>query len=486
MTAQVLALYYFFFFTVFILFDYFLSSFLYYYNLYQTQQKLLLTTQNNESFTQVLHKSMTTFTLPGLLVRTPEQFVLRRRDLYFLKNVYRNLSPSALLLTQWMAQTLRAADFNHQDRKIAYLSTLKTAFDTQSHFFKTYKHPYHLVTSSPWPFIVSLSLMGVTFGGVLYMHQITLGGLTLLIGLISLLFTMFCWFRDIVREGTFEGHHTLLVQRGLKAGMILFIVSEVMFFFSFFWGFFHSSLAPAIQIGGIWPPKGINVFNPWEIPLLNTLILLTSGASVTWAHFAVRSRLTRWLSLESLDRVFQANEYDRNYFVAKMYELNNSSNISASTLNKVLMSINFFLSTSGSVVDAYRSQKPLTSFSPLLPSQLTIASVLKRSRHDMLFALAVTVFLGLVFTVIQFFEYKHATFTISDSVYGSTFFLTTGFHGVHVIVGTLLLIVCFIRGYRYHFTRTHHVGLESAIWYWHFVDVVWLGLYISIYHWGGL
>jgi heme/copper-type cytochrome/quinol oxidase subunit 3 len=434
-------------------------------------------------------KNKTMLPISGFFLRTPEQFVLRRRDLYFLKSTYRKLSPSALLLTQWMAQTLRAADFNHQDRKKTYLSTLKKAFDTQTNLFKTYKHPYHLVTSSPWPFIVSLSLMGVTFGGVLYMHQIALGGLTLMFGLISLLFTMFCWFRDIVREGTFEGQHTLLVQRGLKAGMILFIVSEVMFFFSFFWGFFHSSLAPAIQIGGIWPPKGIHVFNPWEIPLLNTLILLTSGASVTWAHFAVRSKLTRWLTSRSFDRSFPANDYDRTYFVAKMYQLGEPSKVSAATTEKVLVTLNFFLATSSAVVKAYhqgQTKGSSVSLAGYLPSQLVVSSVLKRSRHDMLFSLGVTIFLGFVFTVIQFFEYKHATFTISDSVYGSTFFLTTGFHGVHVIVGTLLLLVCFIRGYRYHFTRTHHIGLESAIWYWHFVDVVWLGLYISIYHWGGL
>jgi len=113
------------------------------------------------------------------------------------------------------------------------------------------------------------------------------------------------------------------------------------------------------------------------------------------------------------------------------------------------------------------------------------SQIFKRSRHDFLIALLVTIFFGLIFTLIQYYEYKHATFSISDSVYGSTFFLTTGFHGLHVIIGTLLLIVCFFRGLKYHFTRTHHVGLESAIWYWHFVDVVWLGLYISIYHWGG-
>jgi heme/copper-type cytochrome/quinol oxidase subunit 3 len=112
-------------------------------------------------------------------------------------------------------------------------------------------------------------------------------------------------------------------------------------------------------------------------------------------------------------------------------------------------------------------------------------SLFQTSRHFVLLGLFLTIFLGLIFTIIQFFEYKYASFTISDGIYGSTFYLTTGFHGIHVIIGTLFLIVCWFRMYCYHFTTQHHVGLESAIWYWHFVDVVWLGLYLSIYHWGG-
>jgi ubiquinol-cytochrome c reductase cytochrome b subunit len=380
---------------------------------------------------------------------------------------------------------------------------------------KVARHPFHLVNVSPWPFLVSISVFALTIGIVLYFHRFQVGEITLFLGLISLGITMSCWFRDIIREGTFEGHHTLLVQKGLKLGMILFIISEIMLFFSFFWAFFHSSLSPAIQIGGIWPPKGIITFNPWEIPLLNTVILLTSGITVTWAHYAVRSRHMRSIvhTYNPLRYAGKLSRYlhrarklrhQRDYFWVRRlgvfrkfkrfipqfpYELG---------LWQTLRKMNFFLAFSS---DFYQEAKPpksiqpltrvlaLAPFKPLHDSLWLIRSFflsfLHHSRQDLIVALGLTIFLGLIFTCIQYYEYKFAPFTLSDSVYGSTFYLTTGFHGLHVIIGTIFLIVCIIRAYKYHFTNTHHTGLESAIWYWHFVDVVWLGLYISIYHWGG-
>jgi cytochrome c oxidase subunit 3 len=261
---------------------------------------------------------------------------------------------------------------------------------------KTY-HGYHLVDNSPWPLLGAISALTTAIGAAMSMHGYKFGPIVLIFGLLSVMYTMFVWWRDVIREATFEGHHTTVVQRGLRYGMLLFILSEVMFFFAFFWAYFHASLAPAIEIGSIWPPKAINAFNPWEVPLLNTLVLLNSGVSCTWAHEAIRLG----------------------------------------------------------------------------------------DRKNAIFALSVTVILGLSFTALQLMEYAIAPFNISDSVYGSTFYMTTGFHGAHVIIGTIFLFVCLIRVIKYHFTMKHHFGFEAAAWYWHFVDVVWMFLFICVYWWGG-
>lgn len=232
----------------------------------------------------------------------------------------------------------------------------------------------------------------------MYMHSYQGGARLLSLGLILILYTMFVWWRDVLRESTLEGHHTKVVQDGLRYGFILFIVSEVLFFFAFFWASFHSSLSPTVEIGSCWPPKGILVLDPWAIPFLNTPILLSSGAAVTWAHHAI----------------------------------------------------------------------------------------LAGKERRAVYALVATVSMALVSTGFQVMEYYQAPFTISDSIYGSTFSLATGFHGFHVIIGTLFSIVCGFRQYLGHLTKEHHVGFEAAAWYWHFVDVVWLFPFVSIYWWGGI
>nr|YP_011008405.1 cytochrome oxidase subunit III [Syringoderma abyssicola]WBP70376.1 cytochrome oxidase subunit III [Syringoderma abyssicola] len=260
----------------------------------------------------------------------------------------------------------------------------------------SHRHPFHLVDPSPWPLVAAVGALSLTFGGVMFMHNFSGGGQLLSLGVVTILFVMGTWWRDIIREASFEGQHTSAVQEGLRMGMILFIVSEVMFFFAFFWAFFTSSLSPVFNIGGVWPPVGIEVISPWGLPLLNTVLLLSSGASVTWAHHAI---------------------------------------------------------VGGS----------------------------KSEAED---ALYLTLVFAVNFTSFQALEYFEAPFAISDGVYGSTFYMATGFHGFHVIIGTIFLSICAVRLYYQHFSRQHHFGFEAAAWYWHFVDVVWLILFLGIYWWG--
>jgi cytochrome c oxidase subunit 3 len=257
-------------------------------------------------------------------------------------------------------------------------------------------HPFHLVDPSPWPLVSSIGLFFLTFGMAMYFHGYIGSFSLILTGLFVTLFAMYTWLRDVTREAVYEGQHTSQVQWGLRNGMLLFIISELMFFFSFFWAFFHSALAPTPEICSLWPPLGIETINAWGVPLLNTIILLSSGATITIAHHAI----------------------------------------------------------------------------------------IYGDRQKAILSLIVTISLAVFFTMLQAFEYIEATFTLSDSVYGSTFYLLTGFHGIHVIVGTIFILVSTIRLINHHFSKQIHFGFEAAAWYWHFVDVVWLFLFITIYWWG--
>lgn len=239
--------------------------------------------------------------------------------------------------------------------------------------------PFHLVEPSPWPILTSFALLTLTVSAVLYFHGFVNGGELLTLGFILVSGGMVLWFRDVIVEGTYEGHHTSFVQRGLTMGVALFIVSEVFAFVSVFWAFFHSSLAPVIEIGSQWPPVGIEAVNAFELPLLNTILLLSSGATVTYSHHAL----------------------------------------------------------------------------------------IQGNRRASIIGLILTIILALAFTACQGIEYYNTSFSMSDSVFGTVFFASTGLHGLHVIVGTLFLLVGLFRLLNYHLSDSHHLGYESAILYWH-------------------
>ncbi|MCG6113722.1 MAG: cytochrome c oxidase subunit 3 [Mesorhizobium sp.] len=277
-------------------------------------------------------------------------------------------------------------------------------------------HDYHIIDPSPWPFLGSVGALVMALGGVGWMqglnnNEFSLLGINLanpwlfLIGLAIVLYTMFGWWSDTIKEAH-EGHHTRVVSLHLRYGMIMFIASEVMFFVAWFWAFFDASLfaGEAAQVdrvaytGGIWPPQGIEVLDPWHLPLYNTIILLLSGTTVTWAHHAL----------------------------------------------------------------------------------------LHDDRKGLIWGLGLTVALAILFTGVQAYEYMVAPFSFSGSIYGATFFMSTGFHGFHVVIGMLFLLVCLLRAMAGHFTAKQHFGFEAAAWYWHFVDVVWLFLFVSIYVWASV
>ena len=295
-------------------------------------------------------------------------------------------------------------------------------------------HDYHLVNPSPWPVVGSIFAFIMAVGAIVWMKTHGPGTPSLLgmrgswafwIGFLGVLFTMWMWWRDVIHEAH-SGDHTPVVRLHLRYGMIMFIASEVMFFVAWFWAYFDASLFPAaveplaytdaagnvtqssnllgmVQrnelTGGHWPPKPASdgtftaTFNPWGLPLVNTLILLLSGTTVTWAHHAL----------------------------------------------------------------------------------------LENDRKGLIYGLALTVLLGLLFTACQAYEYAHAAFKFGGHIYGATFFMATGFHGAHVIIGTVFLAVCLFRALKGHFSPKQHFGFEAAAWYWHFVDVVWLFLFICIY-----
>jgi cytochrome c oxidase subunit 3 len=267
-------------------------------------------------------------------------------------------------------------------------------------------HDYHLVNPSPWPIVGSISAFVLAVGAIIFMRTRLAGApdpWIMIIGFIGVFYTMYAWWHDVVGESS-SGDHTRVVQISHRYGMMLFIASEVMFFVAWFWAYFDGFFRHAdpqqysrvAATGGAWPPTGVELFNPWHLPLFNTLLLLCSATTITWAHHAL----------------------------------------------------------------------------------------LENDRQGLKWGLVLTILLGATFTLCQGIEYSHAGFAYAGNIYGATFFMATGFHGFHVIVGTIFLIVCLIRAQLGQFTPTKHLGFEFAAWYWHFVDVVWLFLFASIYVWG--
>ncbi len=259
-------------------------------------------------------------------------------------------------------------------------------------------HDYHILPPSIWPLFGAVAAFVMLFGAVLWMHGS--GPWMGLVGLVGVLYVMFAWWSEVVHEGQ-TGDHTPVVRLGLRYGFILFIMSEVMFFSAWFWTFFKHRMYPmgpdSPAVDGVWPPAGIETFDPWHLPFINTLILLLSGCAATWAHHAL---------------------------------------------------------------------------------------VHENNRRDLVNGLILAIGLGFIFTLLQAYEYSHAAFGFSGNIYGASFFMATGFHGFHVIIGTIFLTVCLFRALKGHFTPEQHVGFEAAAWYWHFVDVVWLFLFAAVYVWG--
>jgi len=258
---------------------------------------------------------------------------------------------------------------------------------------KKINQPYFILNLRPWPILISIN----TFNFIIYNIIIINFKFNLIIisTIILILLISILWWRDIIRERTFQGNHNFYIINLIKLRIILFIISEIFLFISFFWNFLHNSLSPSIELGLNWPPKNIKFFNPILIPLLNTIILLTSRFTITLTHFYL-------------------------------------------LINNKKKSINFLI---------------------------------------------YTIILSIYFIILQRIEYNQATFTFSDSIFGASFFIATGFHGLHVIIGTIFLILNIIRIKKLHFSYLHHIRFELAAWYWHFIDIIWLFLYITFYWW---
>jgi len=339
-------------------------------------------------------------------------------------------------------------------------------------------HPWHLVTPSPWPLFVSLIVLFVVFGFLRYVHFFFDGLEYLLCPLVLLPCILFLWWRDVIRESKL-GFHSESVKASLRFGFVLFIASEVMFFFGIFCTLFYYKLSPEIQIGAVWPPEAIFTLNPLDVPFLNTLILVTSGVAITVVHHDIvinsvphsatkisktfRPRKSGWIPFRTPD-----------FFLRKkLYALAN---------NNLLSSLMFVKSRKGN-----SAARHINWFRIKISRKFVSNFFHHFYFSDTFLFFSITLILAFAFTGLQLQEYWEASFQIRTSVYGSIFYFSTGFHGLHVLLGSIFLLVCFIRFIRFQlkpYPFPFSDGFWMAIWYWHFVDIVWLGLYFFLYLWG--
>lgn len=255
--------------------------------------------------------------------------------------------------------------------------------------------PCHILPYSPWPILVSFSLGNLAISSIALMHNLANANITLCLSYYMTLIFIWNWFRDILRESLYLGLHSKKTKSAFSNGFLLFMVSETFFFATFIWAYFYIALSPTVHLGATWPPLGISPINPWTLPLLNTVLLLSSGATATWAHNAILAK------------------------------------------------------------DLFNAIK----------------------------GLLLTVTLGTLFTLAQLHEYKYAPFNLTDSVFGTLFFSTVSLHGIHVLIGTIFLLLCLYRLITYQFSNIQHIMLEAALIYWHIVDIIFLILFTSFYIW---
>jgi len=393
-------------------------------------------------------------------------------------------------------------------------------------------HHWHLVTPSPWPIFVSFSILFLVLAFVQYIHYFSLALLMIFISLGFVVSFAIFWWRDVIRESLL-GYHSKAVKESLTFGFVLFIASEIMFFFGIFWTLFYYKLAPEIQIGGVWPPEAIYPLDPLKVPLLNTLVLVTSGVAITLVHHDMVEFSTHLVGLKRRKLVNfgtsfvvpSAPKKEENPFLLsfwsmrktmrRKYPRNYALTDFVTTKPDILRKLEavFTWGTFSSLTDRigymFILERMVDDY-PITTSQNGMINVgfvkdkvnwlrIKNKKglsfdiwqslymHDILIFFMITLLLAFAFTGLQLQEYWEASFQIMTSIYGSIFYFSTGFHGLHVIIGSIFLSVCFIRFYRYQYKSypfEFSVGFWMAIWYWHFVDIVWLGLYVFLYVWG--